>query len=135
MSAFFKIPLQALILLTGVLMFVFFLFNKGPMLFNRAPLERCRPARARPSIRRSTGIRPRVRGAASHAAQALRRQRRGDTRTPRAAFVAADADVRAVRQRAIDARAARPRSTELRRRELRVSDLRRELHAHRPRRA
>jgi solute:Na+ symporter, SSS family len=34
MSAFVKIPLQALILLTGVLMFVFFLFNKGPMLFN-----------------------------------------------------------------------------------------------------
>jgi len=39
MSAFVKIPLQALILLTGVLMFVFFLFNKGPMLFNRAPLD------------------------------------------------------------------------------------------------
>ena len=33
MSAFAKIPLQALILLTGVLMFVFFLFNKAPMLF------------------------------------------------------------------------------------------------------
>jgi len=39
MSAFFKIPLQALILLTGVLMFVFFLFQKGPMLFNGAPLD------------------------------------------------------------------------------------------------
>jgi SSS family transporter len=37
MSAFVKIPLQALILLTGVLMFVFFLFNRGPMLFNSAP--------------------------------------------------------------------------------------------------
>jgi|RhiMethySRZTD1v2_1073278.scaffolds.fasta_scaffold02531_18 SSS family transporter len=34
MSAFAKIPLQALILLTGVLMFVFYLFNRGPMLFN-----------------------------------------------------------------------------------------------------
>ena len=33
-SAFVKIPLQALILLTGVLMFCFFLFNKDPMLFN-----------------------------------------------------------------------------------------------------
>ena len=42
MSAYFKIPLQALILLTGVLMFVFFLFNKGPMLFNRAPLDQVR---------------------------------------------------------------------------------------------
>ena len=34
MSAFVKIPLQALILLTGVLTFSFFLFNKNPMLFN-----------------------------------------------------------------------------------------------------
>ena len=34
MSAFFKIPLQALILLTGVLVFVFYLFNEPPMLFN-----------------------------------------------------------------------------------------------------
>ena len=34
MSAFWKIPLQALILLTGVLVFVFYLFNEPPMLFN-----------------------------------------------------------------------------------------------------
>src|SRR5687768_14538359 len=34
MSAYFKIPLQALVLLTGVLMFVFYLFNQPPMLFN-----------------------------------------------------------------------------------------------------
>jgi Na+/proline symporter len=36
MSAFWKIPLQALILLTGVLVFVFYLFNEPPMLFNAA---------------------------------------------------------------------------------------------------
>ncbi len=36
MSAFWKIPLQALILLTGVLVFVFYLFNQPPTLFNRA---------------------------------------------------------------------------------------------------
>ncbi len=35
MSAYFKIPLQALILLTGVLVFVFYLFHQPPMLFNR----------------------------------------------------------------------------------------------------
>ena len=34
MSAFWKIPLQALILLTGVLVFVFYLFHEPPMLFN-----------------------------------------------------------------------------------------------------
>ena len=35
MSAFVKIPLQALVLLTGVLVFVFYLFEPAPMLFNR----------------------------------------------------------------------------------------------------
>ena len=34
MSAFVKIPLQALILLTGVLVFTFYLFQTPPMLFN-----------------------------------------------------------------------------------------------------
>jgi SSS family solute:Na+ symporter len=34
LSGFVKIPLQALILLTGVLTFTFFLFNRAPMLFN-----------------------------------------------------------------------------------------------------
>ncbi|MEZ5293694.1 MAG: sodium:solute symporter [Vicinamibacterales bacterium] len=33
-SAYWKIPLQALVLLVGVLMFVFFVFTKPPMLFN-----------------------------------------------------------------------------------------------------
>jgi len=36
MSAFVKIPLQFLILASGVLVFVFYLFNAPPMLFNRA---------------------------------------------------------------------------------------------------
>lgn len=36
LSGFVKIPLQALILLTGVLTFTFFLFNQAPMLFNQA---------------------------------------------------------------------------------------------------
>jgi SSS family solute:Na+ symporter len=35
MSAYWKIPLQALVLLVGVLMFVFFVFTPPPMLFNR----------------------------------------------------------------------------------------------------
>ncbi len=39
MSAYWKIPLQALVLLTGVLVFVFYLFNQPPMLFNRAHAE------------------------------------------------------------------------------------------------
>ena len=47
MSAFFKIPLQALVLLTGVLVFVFYLFNQPPMLFKDLHAERIeRSARA-----------------------------------------------------------------------------------------
>ena len=34
MSAYWKIPLQVLVLLIGVLVFVFYLFDKPPMLFN-----------------------------------------------------------------------------------------------------
>ena len=34
MSAFWKIPLQALVLIVGVLMFTFYLFTQPPMLFN-----------------------------------------------------------------------------------------------------
>ena len=36
MSAFVKIPLQLLILASGVLVFVFYVFQTPPMLFNRA---------------------------------------------------------------------------------------------------
>ena len=36
MSAYWKIPLQALVLLVGVLMFVFYLFTPPPLLFNAA---------------------------------------------------------------------------------------------------
>jgi solute:Na+ symporter, SSS family len=35
MSAYWKIPLQALVLLVGVYMFLFYLFSPAPMLFNR----------------------------------------------------------------------------------------------------
>ena len=47
MSAFVKIPLQALVLLTGVLVFVFYLFNQPPMLFNRVHAERIDDERSR----------------------------------------------------------------------------------------
>jgi Na+/proline symporter len=45
MSAFVKIPLQALVLFTGVLVFVFYLFNEPPMLFNPVYESRVRAAR------------------------------------------------------------------------------------------
>ena len=44
MSAYWKIPLQALILLTGVLIFVYYLFRPAPLLFNPAHEQRVREA-------------------------------------------------------------------------------------------
>ena len=44
MSAYWKIPLQALILLTGVLVFVFYLFNEPPLLFNEVHQAELRTA-------------------------------------------------------------------------------------------
>jgi Na+/proline symporter len=44
MSAYWKIPLQALILLMGVLIFVYYLFQPAPMLFNPSHEQRVRAA-------------------------------------------------------------------------------------------
>ncbi|HXF94816.1 MAG TPA: sodium:solute symporter [Gemmatimonadales bacterium] len=44
MSAYWKIPLQALVLLTGVLVFVFFVFQRPPLLFNPAQAQAVRAA-------------------------------------------------------------------------------------------
>jgi Na+(H+)/acetate symporter ActP len=44
MSAYWKIPLQALILMMGVLIFVFYQFNAPPLLFNPAHEQRVREA-------------------------------------------------------------------------------------------
>ena len=44
MSAYWKIPLQALILLIGVLVFVYYLFTPAPLLFNPAHEARVRAA-------------------------------------------------------------------------------------------
>ena len=82
MSAFVKIPLQLLILSSGVLVFVFYLFQTPPMLFNRVYDAQ---VAASPQARR-------VRGAA--AARSTRRSRRGATaatRDDRDAFLASDA--------------------------------------------
>jgi Na+/proline symporter len=102
MSAYVKIPLQALILLTGVLMFVFFVFNKGPMLFNRAPLERVasgpRAADYAAFEREYDAAFEARRNAA--AALASPQAGAGADDEARRTFVAADAAVRDVRTRA-----------------------------------
>ena len=46
MSAYWKIPLQALVLLVGVLVFLFYTFERGPLLFNPAQEQAVRSADA-----------------------------------------------------------------------------------------
>jgi solute:Na+ symporter, SSS family len=92
MSAFVKIPLQLLILTSGVLVFVFYLFNSPPMLFNRAYDAQV--------------------AASPQAAQYQSLERLFDTefaarrdaalRADRAAFLASDARVKDVRSKAAD---------------------------------
>ena len=91
MSAYVKIPLQLLILATGVLVFVFYIFQTPPMLFNRAYDERV--------------------AASPHAAEyaALQEEfnreidvrRHAATAGDRQAFLASDARVLDIRSRAV----------------------------------
>jgi SSS family transporter len=67
MSAYWKIPLQALVLLVGVLMFVFYLFTPGPMLFNAV---HDRAMRTGPQAAAYRGLEDRFEGAAASRAAA-----------------------------------------------------------------
>jgi|SRR5688572_17720813 len=100
MSAWFKIPLQALILLTGVLMFAFFLFTKGPMLFNRAPLDEVRASARAPEYQALEAEYDRAFETRRSAALALAAAGPDATSAAREMFTEADAGVRGVRQRA-----------------------------------
>jgi Na+/proline symporter len=105
LSAFVKVPLQTLILLTGVLVFVFYLFTQPPMLFNqvhRAELQASPRAGELAALQRefSTAFDLR-RGAALAATEA---RRGGDAvRLARAneAFRAADGALKETRGRAV----------------------------------
>jgi solute:Na+ symporter, SSS family len=100
MSAFFKIPLQALVLLTGVLVFVFYLFNQPPMLFN---------AKHRDTIEQSSRV-SEFRALEAEFAGAFERRRAASTAFAQATdtgdamarteFLAADNDVKGIRSRA-----------------------------------
>jgi SSS family solute:Na+ symporter len=91
MSAYVKIPLQLLVLFTGVLVFVFYVFETPPMLFNRAY-----------DARLASGPR-----AADYAAleqqftAAFDERRQAARQADRAAFLAADERVRDIRARAV----------------------------------
>ena len=103
MSAFVKIPLQALILLTGVLVFVFYLFVQPPMLFNPVYQSRVESSAARRRVPRSSSS-----GSARSTPSGGRRrstlaaaERSGDagrgSRAARTAFVEADGRLKTTR--------------------------------------
>jgi Na+/proline symporter len=75
-NAFLKVPMQFLILLTGVLVFVFFHFHETPLLWNRAELARMEASRPEPEVAgalASVRAAHRERGAAAKAYVAARR--------------------------------------------------------------
>jgi SSS family solute:Na+ symporter len=101
MSAYFKIPLQALILLTGVLVFVFYLFNQPPMLFNPVHAAKVEASGRAPEFQVLEAEFTRAfearRAAASVIVDAADENAR---RAARHAFLVANAELKAVRQRA-----------------------------------
>ena len=104
MSGFVKIPLQALILFSGVLVFVFYLFTPPPMLFNSVHEAR---VRASPQAAAYAALEDefaetfgRRREAAESAAAVLAGGSAEEIARARAAFAERDAEIAAVRQRA-----------------------------------
>lgn len=97
MSAYWKIPLQAMVLLVGVLVFVYYLFTAPPLLFNPAHEQRVRAAEpaayAELESRYRAGFDAREAAAREFAATGS--QASGD------AFRAGDASISAVRDEAL----------------------------------
>ena len=99
MSAFVKIPLQVLILLTGVLVFCFYLYTPPPMLFNPKHQEVLASGLAAPQYQAlqaefDTAFEQRRQAARAAAAN-------GGDEASKAAFAAADGAVKSIRDRAL----------------------------------
>ena len=105
MSAYWKIPLQALVMIIGVFMFVFYLFSPPPMLFNTVHNDRVRgSARAgeyaaiEQTFATAVGER---RVAAQQLAQAERARDEAAIASSKAAFLGAEQRVKDVRAQAV----------------------------------
>jgi SSS family transporter len=96
MSAYWKIPLQALVLLLGVLVFVFHVFNTPPLIFSSEADERLR----RDAADAYAALRQEHDAAISARLDAARRFTQARDDTSREAVRAADASVQQVRRRA-----------------------------------
>lgn len=102
MSAYWKIPLQTLVLLVGVLMFAFYLFTPPPMLFNPVHEPEVRASGRAAEYAALEADFGRAIDGRSQAAHDLVDARRGGAPVAEAqtAFIESDAQVRAIRDRA-----------------------------------
>ncbi len=105
MSAYWKIPLQALVLIIGVLMFVFYLFTPPPMLFNPAHDNEVRAsARAAEyaALEQRFAFASSERGKAAEALVTARRNQTAAAVLAEADFKTWDQEVKDTRTKAID---------------------------------
>ena len=100
MSAYWKIPLQALVLLTGVLLFAYYTFNQAPMLFNPEHSKEMRESARAGEYQALEQEFSQAFAARRDAAAALAAASAADDDARRAAFTAATAAVKDVRLRA-----------------------------------
>jgi SSS family transporter len=104
-SAYWKIPLQALVLLVGVFLFLFFLYTPSPMLFNNVHEREMRQGPQAADYRALENRFDAATASRSAAARVMTRaEAAGDTRSVEAAkaeFQRQDAETRAVRNDAI----------------------------------
>ena len=105
MSAYWKIPLQALVMIIGVLMFVFYLFTPPPMLFNNVHETRVREsARAGEYVALEQKFLAAIGERRSAAQQLADAERAGDAAvasSSKTSFAAAEQSVKAVRAEAV----------------------------------
>jgi Na+/proline symporter len=105
MSAYWKIPLQLIVLILGVLVFVFYVFTPPPLLFSRVHEERLLAGDSGPSYTRLQGEYGAALDARRRAASALAEARHGQAEatvgTAERGFLDADAAVQALRGEAL----------------------------------
>ena len=104
MSAYWKIPLQVLVLVLGVLVFVFYTFNPPPLLFSTVHTERMRSGSSAPAFAGLEASFATAYDARRAAAQALADARDADDgarlANAEAAFRAREDELEAIRQQA-----------------------------------
>ena len=106
MSAYWKIPLQVLVLVLGVLVFLFYVFNRPPLLFSPVHAERLRTGVASPAYAALStefdGAFQARRAAATELARARASGDAGRVNAAAAAMRERDEAVQSIRRRAAD---------------------------------